>query len=1039
MHNKILFIRVFVIVSLCFSSSAWAQKTAIYNDADYSFKKAVELFEKQKYGFSQEAFDAYRKTLPTRDNLMRTDADYYSSLCAMELFNKDAEYRIMNFINNDPESSRQKAAIFYIGKFQYREKRFKTALDWFEKIDTYYLNEEEKAEFYFKSGYSYFVVKDFEKSEKALYEIKDLNTKYTTPATYFYSHISYTKKNYETALAGFQKLSKDELFGQIVPYYITQIFFLQEKFDSVITYSPGLLDSATTKRAPEIARIIGESYYRTNRFKEAIPYLEMYRDKVTNITRRDIYELGYAYYKVGNYSNAITTLDKITEIKDSLSQSSLYLLADCYFADNNKKMARIALGNASKMDFDQYIKEDAMFNYAKLTLELSYSPFNEAVSTFNDFIKQFPQSKRLDEVYTLLGKVYMNTKNYKEAIEVFENVQNITNEIEESYQRVAYFRGLELFNNLEFSQAIIHFDKSLNNAKYNQLYKAQSIFWKGESYFRLTRYDDAISQFNKFLLSTGAFGSKEFNLAYYSMGYSYFKKLDYKQALTWFRKFTDNQPNVKTKLTADAYCRIGDCNFSARDYEVAVENYTKSIDIHLAAVDYSMFQKGFCLGLLKQQNEKIIVLNQLLSDYSSSPYVDDAMYELANSYVAIEEKEMALSTYQKIIDDYPASDFVRKAYIQMGLVYYNNDQNDKALAVYKKVIENYSSSPEAKDAFTGLKTVYLDMNDVNNYYAYLKDRGNQGDFRITEQDSLMYATAEKVYMADDCAKAEGLFADYISKFGETGIFSVNVFYYKAECLNKSSNPDASAEFYKKVLSRPNSVFTEPALAKASKYEFSKANYKEALSYYITLESSAVYQTNITASKIGKMRCYFQLADIENSKKSAIQVLGMEKLSDEIVREAHYIVGKCEYENKNYEAALEEFTLISKSCKSAIEAEAKYLTADIYFKQSQNDLAENEIFDFVKKNTPQQKWLAKGFLLLAEIYVAKKDNFQAKATLQSIIDNYKIKDDGMLDDAKSKLDQIKIMEEQELLRKQQEQVQPVPENIEININEENKSN
>ena len=46
---------------------------------------------------------------------------------------------------------------------------------------------------------------------------------------------------------------------------------------------------------------------------------------------------------------------------------------------------------------------------------------------------------------------------------------------------------------------------------------------------------------------------------------------------------------------------------------------------------------------------------------------------------------------------------------------------------------------------------------------------------------------------------------------------------------------------------------------------------------------------------------------------------------------------------------------------------------------------------------------------------------------------------MLDDAKSKLDQIKIMEEQELLRKQQEQVQPVPENIEININEENKSN
>lgn len=1038
MHNKILLFRVFVIVSLCIGSSVQAQKTAIYNDADYNFKKAVELFEKQKYGFSQEAFDEYQRSLPTKDNLMRSDADYYSALCAMELFNKDAEPRIINFISNNPESSRQKSAFFYVGKFQYREKKFKTALDWFEKIDPYYLNDDEKAEYYFKSGYSYFVVKDYDKSEKALYEIKDLNTKYTTPAIYFYSHIAYNNKKYETALAGFQKLSKDELFGSIVPYYITQIYYLQEQFDSVITYAPGLLDSATTKRAPEIARIIGESFYRTNRFKEAIPFLELYRDKVSNITRRDIYELGYAYYRNGENSKAISTLDKITGVKDSLSQNSLYLLSDCYLAENNKNMARIALGNASKMDFDTYITEDAMFNYAKLTFELSYSPFNEAVSTFNEFVKTFPQSKRLDEVYSMLGKVYMNTKNYKEAIEVFENIQNVTNEIEESYQRVAYFRGLELFNNLEFSQAIIHFDKSLNNAKYNQQYKAQSIFWKGESYYRLNRYDDAISQFNKFLLSTGAFGSKEFNLSYYSMGYCYFKKLDYKQALTWFRKFADNQPGIKTKHTADAYCRIGDCNFSARQYDVAVENYTKSIDIHLAAVDYAMFQKGFCLGLLKQYNDKIIVLNQLLSDYSGSPYVDDAMYELANSYVAIEEKEMALNTYQKIIDDYPASDYVRKSYVQMGLVYYNSDQNDKALTVYKKVIENYSNSTEAKDAFTGLKTVYLDMNDVNNYYAYLKDRGNQGDFRITEQDSLMYATAEKVYMADDCAKAEGLFADYITKFGDNGIFSVNVFYYKAECLNKSSNIDLAAENYKKVLSRPNSVFTEPALAKVSKYEFNKANYRDALNYYLTLESSAVYQTNITASKIGKMRCYFQLADLENAKKSAIQVLAMEKLPDEIVREAHYTVGKCEYAINNYEAALEEFTLISKSCKSAIEAEAKYLTAEIYLKQNQNDLAENEVFDFVKKNTPQQKWLAKSFLLLADIYLAKKDNFQAKATLQSVIDNYTVKDDGMVDDAKSKLDQIKISEEQELLKKQLEQA-PVPENIEININEETKTN
>ncbi len=1015
MHNNILLFSVFLSLMLCFNNTIIGQKTAIYNDADYNFKKAVELFEKQKYGFSQKDFDEYRSSIPQNQNLMQTDADYYSAICAMELFNKDAEYKIGSFIKKDQESSRIKYSYFYMSKLQYREKKYKKAIEWFEKIDPYHLSSEEQAEYYFKSGYSYFVVKNFDKAEKAFFEIKDINSKYTVPAIYFYSHIAYTKKNYETALAGFQKLKSDELFGKIVPYYITQIYYLQEKFDSVITYAPGLLDSATTKRAPEIARIIGESYYRTNRFSDAVPYLEIYRDKTPNITRRDIYELGYAYYKSEIRSKAIVTLEKITNVKDSLTQNSLYLLADCYLSQNDDNMARMAFGNASKMDFDQYIKEEAMFNYAKLTYEFSFSPFNEAIATLNNFIKTFPNSQKLDDVYILLGKVYMHTKNYKEAVEALENIQVVTNENEEAYQRVAYFRGLELFNNLDFEQAIIHFDKSLNNAKYNQQFRAQSTFWKGESYYRLNRYDDALSQFNKFLLTSGAFGSKEFNLAYYSLGYCYFKKTDYKQALSWFRKFVDNQPDVKSKMTADAYCRIGDCDFSAREYDIAIENYSKAIDIHLAAVDYAMYQKGFCLGLLKQNNDKIIILNQLLTDYTSSPYVDDAMFELANSYVAIGEKEMALNTYQKIIDDYPASDFVRKAYIQMGLVYYNSDQNAQALKVYKKVIENYSSTTEAKDAYVGLKNVFMDMNDVNGYYSYLKERGNQIDFRITEQDSLMYSTAEKVYMSGDCNKVEGLFADYISKFGETGIFSVNVFYYKAECLNKASNTDAAIEYYKKVVSRPNSVFTEPSLVKVSKYEFDKGNFNEALNYYLTLENSASYQNNITSAKIGKMRCYYNLNDFDNAHKAAIQVLAMDKLADETIREAHYIIGKCEYALRNYEAALDEFTLISKNCKSAIEAEAKYLTADIYFKQNLLDLTEKEVFDFVKKNTPQQKWLAKSFLLLADVYITKKNYFQAKATLQSVIGNYKITDDGMIDDAKSKLDQIKLIEEQENLK------------------------
>ena len=56
---------------------------------------------------------------------------------------------------------------------------------------------------------------------------------------------------------------------------------------------------------------------------------------------------------------------------------------------------------------------------------------------------------------------YMNTRNYRMALESLEKIKNKDSEIEKAYQRVAFFRGLELFTNLRFNDAISIFDKSL--------------------------------------------------------------------------------------------------------------------------------------------------------------------------------------------------------------------------------------------------------------------------------------------------------------------------------------------------------------------------------------------------------------------------------------------------------------------------------------------------------------------------------------------------------------------------------------------------
>ena len=1017
-QKKIQLIFIVLLISVL---SANAQRALKYEDYDSDFKTGIDLFNKEKYGNAQFFFERIAKKYGSFSSDVKADANYLAALCAIELFNKDAEYLLINFIDDNPESSSIKNAYYQMGKYQYRKKKYNRAIEWFEKIDKYTLSNDELAEYYFKIGYSYFVMKNYSEAGKAFYEIKDVDTKYTVSALYYYSHISYINKNYENALIGFEKLSKNVSFAPIVPYYITQIYYYQEKYDKVIEYAPSILDSAMAKRQPEIARIIGESYYRTNKFKDAIKYLEFYREKSSSFSRDDNYELGYAYFRTSEFEKAIDFLKKAVSDNDLISQNSYYHLAYCYIKNSDKNSARLSFGNASKMDYDKAVKEDALYNYAKLTYELSFSPFNEAIKSFNKYIELYPNSERLDEIYSYLAKVYMTTKNYKDAIESFENIQKVTDETEAAYQKVTFYRALELFNDLKFTDAIINFDKSLNNSRYNASYKAQSLYWRGEAYYRIKRYDDALGSLNQYILSAGAINMDEYQIAHYNMAYCYFKKKDYQNAIVWYRKYTAGMPDVKSKMTGDANIRIADCYFISKDYQKSLEFYNNAIEIKTTDVDYAMFQKGFSLGLLKEYNDKIVVLNNLLNDYPKSAFCDDALYELGRSFVAISDDNQAITTYQKIIAEYPSSSYVNKALLQMAMIYYNTDKNDEALATYKKVVEKSPGTSEATDALFGIKNVYVEKNDVDSYIEYTKTLGDFANVSLTEQDSLTYLSAEKLYMTGDCQQSPEKFNAYIDKF-PTGSFILNANYYKADCNYRNNELQSALKSYDYVIKQSKNKFTENALLNCARINFELANYSEALNQYTELEKVSELRANQMEARIGKMKSAYNSSAFIEAIKYAVNVLTTEKLDDETFRQAHYILAKSYFIQNELETAFDEFKILSHDCKSKEGAEAKYYVSEIYYSKKELDKAEKEIFDFVEKNTPFQYWLGKAFILLGDIYVARKDNFQAKQTYQSIIDNYSAKNDSIIEIAEQKLEVIVENEKAEQQLKDALQIQ-----------------
>ncbi|MBN8702535.1 MAG: tetratricopeptide repeat protein [Bacteroidetes bacterium] len=984
---SLCFLLALVLFFIC-ASSAYGQTTTIYTNEDAVFKQALELFQKQKYGSAQNLFTSVIKKRKSED-LVKADAQYYHAACAIELFNKDGELLLRNFIEQHPESPKIKLAYFYLGKNNFRKKKYKEALEWFKLVDVYHLPIEARYEFYFKRGYSFFEEKDFEKAKTDFFEIKDVDTKFTPAAVYYYAHISYNEKNYETAVQGFLKLLGSSEFGGVVPYYITQIYYLQEKYDDAIFFGTPLLDSSNTQRVHEIAKIIGESYFKTDRYKEAIPHFVRYEKAVGRLTQDDYYKIGFSYYKLNEIDNAIKYFQNATAGNEEniTLQTALYHLGDCYIKKDKKKAAQSSFYAASKMDFDLQMQEDAMYSYAKLCYELSFNPFNEAIDAFKTYIINYPKSTRIDEAYNYLLNGYITTKNYGEAIKSIESIINPTEEFKHVYQKVTYYKAIDLYNNQQIDSAIKYFNKSLTE-RHDKNITAYCNYWKGECYYRKKNYPKAIEEYKLFIESPGAVNLSEFVLVNYNTAYCYFELKDYTNSNLWFRKYTNNTTVTDLKKLNDAYNRIGDSYFMIRNYDGAANAYGQAIKINLLDIDYAMYQRAMALGVEKKFEDKISSLQSILINFPNSTFAPPSKYELAKTYLVLGKENEALTYYKKLVSEYPNSSYVTKALSQIGLIYFNKQQDDESMKYFDMVIKRDRKSVEAMEALDFVKKIFIAKNDVEGMRKYYED----ASVTISDGalDSISFEIGKKHYAERDCENAVKDFTKYLQKFSD-GIFTLDASFYKAECEYKSGYLESALTGYNYIIQKQKNIFTESSLVSSASINFKLKKYTEAAANYAAIESQAEQQANIHNAKIALMRCYFELKRYNEAIAYSTKVLGLEKISTDISDEAHITIARSNMALEKYDDALVEYTSIAQNSKSDKGAEAIYEIAYIQFLKTEFKESEKTIFQLVNSDNASSYWITKGLILLADNYQAKNDLFQAKHTLKSVIENTDIED------------------------------------------------
>ena len=982
----------------CISVSISAQKSAVYTHDSKDFDKALSLYNDAQYLSAQIIFEKV-KTATTNEELI-SDCTYYVANCAIRTNQANADVLMEHFVADYPTSIKQNQAFIEVAQYYFAQGNYPQALQWFNKVDDSNLSYSDQDKFNFQKGYSFFSSKN--KKEATTYMNKVVNSaEYGSQAKYYLGFMAYEGDDYKQATKYFDEVSGEEKYKEKLSYYQADMNFKLGNFQKAIDLGQKAMDKSNAIEKSELNKIIGESYFNLKKYDKSISYLSLYKGKNGKWNNTDFYQLGYAYYEQNDFENAISQFNKIIGGKDFVAQNAYYHLGESYLKLDKKQEALNAFKNASEMDYDVSIQEDASLNYAKLSYEIGNS-YQNVPSILMSFLKKYPNNANKSEIDKLLIDSYISSKNYKEALVLLEKNKSAENKL--AYQKVTFYRGLELYTDGNYKEATEMFSKSIDEQK-EATFAARATFWKGETEYVLDDFKNALLSYKQFIGMSGANETPEFKNCNYNIAYAYFKLKEYDQAGNYFENQIEKVKDDKIRLN-DSYLRLADCRFVTSKYTPALEAYNKVIELKSVDADYAYFQKAICYGFLSKNDKKIEELNAFLQLYPKSDYRDDALYELGNTYVSQNKKDLAIKTYDRLNTEFKKGSFTSKAILRQGLVYYNSDKDELALVKFKKVTADFPKTPEALEAVSTARLIYVNNGKVDEYATWVRTL----DFVAVSDadlDNDTYEAAEKQYLQNNTRQAISGFSGYVSKF-KNGIHSLKANFYLAQSYFSDGQESKSIPNYEFVIDQPRSEFTEQSLSRLAQIFLKSNDFSKAIPVLTQLETEADLSPNRTFAQSNLMKCYYEKKDYDNSVVYAEKVLANPKTDDNVKSDAQIIVARAAIQTGDEAKARSAYAKLQTIAKGELAAEALYY--DAYFKNKDSKFeASNSAVQKLAKNYSSYKYFgAKGLILMAKNFYGLKDSFQATYILENVVKNFTDFPD-VVSEANTELDRIKSEE------------------------------
>jgi len=177
-----------------------------------------------------------------------------------------------------------------------------------------------------------------------------------------------------------------------------------------------------------------------------------------------------------------------------------------------------------------------------------------------------------------------------------------------------------------------------------------------------------------------------------------------------------------------------------------------------------------------------------------------------------------------------------------------------------------------------------------------------------------------------------------------------------------------------------------------------------------MEFATTDESRYTAH-FGAVRSAYRANLLNQHRTLATTLRQDDRLTKRERAEVAYYIAKSAFAANENDVALQYFNDVINLTDDQRAAEARYRIAYIYYLQRDLDFAQEIAFNANREIAGYPYWLGKNVILLGDIFVEKKDYFNARASLESIVENYK-KDDDVLKEATEKLATLDQLESRE---------------------------